>query len=105
MIIKNIEVTIRQILVVVFGIILIGITSIMILDHVTNYETWGNNEEYFIKDYHGYEVTCDVNYFSNPTNCKVIDKNGKQVTNETIILAWNECYMFEDGNLLPCRMD
>lgn len=79
----------------------------LISDHIINYETGGNNEEYFVKNYHGYDVTCEINYFAEPTNCKVIDDNEIQVPNDTLIdiLSEKECYMFENDNILPCRLD
>ncbi len=79
----------------------------LISDHIINYDTWGSNGEYFVKDYHGYDVSCEINYFAEPTNCKIVDDNEIQVPNETLmdILPYNECYMFENDNILPCRMD
>ena len=79
----------------------------MIIDHVINYETWGNNEEYFINNFYGYLVTCEINYFAEPTNCMIIDDKGKQVPNDIILdsLSMNECYMYDNENIIPCRMD
>ncbi len=89
--------------------LLIGLVIVtcvyFVSDHMINYETWGNNEEFFVKDYHGYEVTCDINYFADPTNCKVIDKNGDQVPNDILELEEPGCYMTINNNVLPCRMD
>lgn len=79
----------------------------MVADHIINYETWGKNEAYFVSYYHGYSVTCDINYFSEPTNCIVIDENEKKVSNDILLslIDENECYWIENDNLLPCRMD
>ena len=84
----------------------IGITSILITDYIVNYEAWGDNKEYFVKDFHGYEVTCDVNYFAEPTNCQIVDEQGNKVPNDTIELLETECLAFEieTGNFVPCRM-
>ena len=88
-----------------FGVIgIISITSILITDHIVNYETWDDNKRYFLKDFHGYEVTCDVNYFAEPTNCQIVDEQGNKVPNDTIELLETECLAFEieTGNLVPC---
>lgn len=92
-----------------FILIVIGlvIPVFLIADHIVNYETWGNNEEYFNNNFAGFMVTCDVNYFAEPSNCMVIDEKGKQVPNEIIVNAtqFNECYFVENNRILPCRMD
>ena len=92
-----------------FIIIVIGIVIpvFLITDHIVNYETWGDNEEYFNKNFEGFEITCDVNYFAEPTNCMIIDDNGEKVPNETILKSqqFNVCYFYDNDNILPCRMD
>lgn len=92
-----------------FILIVIGIVIpvFLIADHIVNYETWGNNDEYFDKSFDGYEITCDVNYFADPSNCMIIDDDGKQVPNEIILNStqFNGCYFFENDHIVPCRMD
>ena len=91
-----------------FILIVIGIVIpvYLVTDHIINYETWGANENYFNKNFLGYKVTCDKNYFAEPTNCMVIDEDGIKVPNETILSLTpkNGCYYKENGNVLPCRM-
>ncbi len=81
----------------------------MTLDHIINYKTWGDNKSYFLYDYHGWEVTCDINYFAEPSNCRVVDENGHMVPNEKILpLAQHDiCYYRSDktDQILPCVLD
>ncbi len=92
-----------------FILIVIGIavSVILTIDHIVNYETWGDNEEYFNKNFRGFEIICDVNYFAEPTNCKVVDEYGDKVSNEILLNStqFNECVFYENDNILPCRMD
>ena len=90
-----------------FVIVAIAVLFYMVVDHIINYETWENHHNYFLKDFYGYEVTCDVNYFAEPSMCRVVDDQGTQVPNETVrSLIGEKCYFIdsETGNALPCRM-
>lgn len=91
--------------------ILIGLVLVtcvyFVADHIINYETWGYNENFFIDDYHGYKVTCDINYFADPSNCMVVDEFGNKITNEILeeLVVDDECYYLENNNILPCIVD
>ena len=90
-----------------FIIISISVSSYMVIDHIINYETWGNHHNYFLKDFYGYEVTCDVNYFAEPSGCRVVDDQGNQVPNEIVRSLIDRGCSFidsETGNVLPCSM-
>ncbi len=86
-------------------LLVLGISLFLVADHIINYETWGDNENFFVNDYQGFKVKCEINYFAEPTNCKVIDENGIQVSNEILMLKVDECYRTENNNILPCILD
>lgn len=84
-----------------------GISLFLVADHIVNYKTWGLNETYFVNDFYGYDVNCNVNYFSEPTNCRVVDENNNQIPNELLsdLINPKDCYIMENNNILPCRMN
>ena len=106
-------ITIRTHSNLIFLIILlftIGITSYEIGNYVINYKTWGDNKDFFIKDYHGFEVTCDINYFASPDNCRVVDSTQNLVPRHILepLIKEDECYSIQGKNdeiILPCIGD
>ena len=89
----------------IFVILLTIVSCYIISDYLINYKTWGDNKEYFLDDYHGWTVTCDVNYFAEPSNCRVVDEDGQIVPNEIILAQNDHCYSIESDTdrILPCR--
>ncbi len=68
-----------------YSVIIISIlVSTPIILHINFYETWGNNEMYYLP-VNGMEVTCDMNLFQNPSNCNPINEKGE-------IVKWPENY-------------
>ena len=99
-------ITIRSNLKLIFLILIvlvIAVTCYVVVDHLVNYKTWGENKGYFLDNYYGWKVTCDINYFSEPSNCRIIDDNGQAVPNDIIIAQKDICYFIhETGKITPC---
>lgn len=92
----------RRIFLIVIVTVIVT-TSYATIDYLINYKTWGDNKKYFLDDYYSWKVTCDVNYFDKPSNCKVIDDNGQIVPNDDIIAQNDICYATDKtGRVLPC---
>ncbi len=64
-----------KILIIVCSIFLFLLVTGIILN-ITLYKTWGNNEHFYVP-INGMEVICDVNLFTQPSNCHPVDQDGK----------------------------
>ncbi len=67
---------------ITIGSIFLFLLVTAIILNIVLYKTWGNNEHFYLP-INGMEVICDVNLFTNPSNCHPVNQDGKSV-------AWPE---------------